>query len=96
MERAAMSRAFTNEDHEPGGGPRQQFDLPAADDPGFDEAAARALLDAARDGNTGDAEQATGYYWGEQRLKPHVERLLAEAEAAGDERGAQLARRFLK
>jgi len=91
-----MSRAFTNEDQDEGGRARQRFDLPPADDPAFDEAAARALLQAARDGNTGDAEAATGYYWGEERLRPHVERLLAEAEAAGDERGSQVARRFLE
>ncbi|HSA56164.1 MAG TPA: hypothetical protein VLE53_10685 [Gemmatimonadaceae bacterium] len=91
-----MSRAFTNEDQDEGGRARQRFDLPAPDDPAFDEAAARALLEAARDGITGDAEAATGYYWGEERLKPHMARLLAEAEAAGDERGSQLARRFLK
>lgn len=91
-----MSRAFINEDQDDGGRARQRFELPSPDDPDFDEAAARALLEAAREGHTGDAEAATGYYWGEERLKPHMERLLVEAEAAGDERGSQLARRFLK
>ena len=42
------------------------------------------------------AERATGYYWGEPRLKPHVADLLAEAEHWGDERLEQLARRFLR
>ncbi|HMA23460.1 MAG TPA: hypothetical protein VKP00_05690, partial [Gemmatimonadaceae bacterium] len=71
-------------------------DLPERDDPGFDRAAARALLDAARVNETQLAERATGYYWGEPRLKPHVTELLAEAERAKDERLEQLARRFLR
>jgi hypothetical protein len=70
--------------------------LPPRDDPGFDEAAASALLEAARDGVTGAAEQATGYYWGEARLRPHVQKLLDQAVASGDERLEQLARRFLR
>jgi hypothetical protein len=91
-----MSRAFVDDDRDEGAGPRRRFDLPERDDAGFDEAAARALLEAARDGQTGDAEQATGYYWGEDRLKPHVQRILTEAIAAGDERLEQVARRFLR
>jgi hypothetical protein len=59
-------------------------------------AAASALLEAARAGETEAAERATGYYWGEPRLRPHVERLRAAAEQAGDERLEQLARRFLR
>ncbi|HEX7121636.1 MAG TPA: hypothetical protein VF178_04630 [Gemmatimonadaceae bacterium] len=90
-----MSRAFIREDAG-AGQPRRRFDLPPREDPEYDAAASRALLEAARDGETADAEAATGYYWGEERLKPHVERLLAEAERAGDERLEQLARRFLK
>lgn len=90
-----MSRAFVSEDRDDGyGGVR--FALPPRDDPSFDDAAARALLEAAREGITGAAEQATGYYWGEAHLRPHVERVLAEAEASGDERLEQLARRFLR
>lgn len=90
-----MSRAFIREDAG-AGQPRRHFDLPPREDPEYDAAAARALLEAARDGETADAEAATGYYWGEERLKPHVQRLLAEAERAGEERLEQLARRFLK
>lgn len=91
-----MSRAFVNEDANQWGDPSRRFVLPDRDDPGFDEAAAEALLEAARDGQTGSAEMATGYYWGEARLKPHVERILARARAQGDERLTQLAERFLK
>jgi len=91
-----MSRAFVNEDANQWGDPSRRFVLPDRDDPAFDEAAADALLDAARDGQTGSAEMATGYYWGEIRLKPHVERILARAREQGDERLTQLAERFLK
>jgi hypothetical protein len=91
-----MSRAFVDDDRDESGRPQRHFDLPPRDDPGFDAAAARALLEAAREGLTGDAEQATGYYWGEERLKPHVEQALADAETAGDERLVQLAKRFLR
>ena len=90
-----MSMAFLRDDAE-GEMPRRNYDLPDRDDPGFDRAAARALLEAARVGETQLAERATGYYWGEERLKPYVETLLAEAERAGDDRLEQLARRWLR
>ena len=90
-----MSRAFVNEDAGGWGSSGRRFTLPSRDDPAFDAAAAQALLDAAREGDTGSAETATGYYWGEPRLRPHVARILARAEAEGDERLEQLARRFL-
>ena len=80
-----MSMAFLRDDAE-GEMPRRDYDLPPRDDPGFDRAAARALLEAARVGETQLAERATGYYWGEASLKPHVEALLAEAERARDDR----------
>lgn len=89
-----MSRAFVNEDA--GGGPRRRFSLPARDDPEFDAAAAAALLEGAREGATGDAEEATGYRWGEPRLHSHVSRILARARNDGDERLEQLAERFLR
>ena len=76
--------------------PRRHYDLPERDDPSFDRAAARALLEAARVNETQLAERATGYYWGEPRLKPHVAELLAHAEQSGDDRLEQLARRFLR
>jgi hypothetical protein len=89
-----MSRAFIKEDAG-WGDPGKRYSLPARDDPGYDEAAAEALLEAARGGDTGSAESATGYYWGEKRLRPFVEKILVRAEGEGDERLAQLATRFL-
>ncbi len=88
-----MSRAFARED--PNDPLDKDFGLPDRDDPSFDEVAARVLLEAARDGETEAAERATGYYWGEQRLRPTVQRVLDEALKAGDDRLAQLARRFV-
>jgi hypothetical protein len=88
-----MSRAFVNEDAGEAG-PR--FPLPGRDDPGFDAAAARALLQGAHLGDTASAESATGYYWGEPRLRPQVERILAEARLDRNERLEQLAERFLR
>jgi hypothetical protein len=90
-----MSRAFVNEDAPQERGPRRYYALPPRGDPGFDAAAAVALLDAARVGETGSAEQATGYYWGERKLVPHVQRILARARAEHDERLVELAERFL-
>jgi len=89
-----MSRAFVKEDAGESG-PRRNYGLPPRDDAGFDAAAAAALLEAARAGETASGEQATGYYWGEPKLWPYVERILARARAAGDERLEQLAQRFL-
>jgi len=93
-----VSRAFVSEDaggHVPPG----QFGLPPQDDPGFDAAAARALLEAARDANTPSAEVATGYRWGEPRLHRHVRKLLRTAEALPedeqDRRYIRVAKRFL-
>ncbi len=90
-----MSRAFVTEDGG-SGGPIRDFGLPPRDDPGFDTAAAHALLEAARSGETGAAEQATGYYWGEPRLRGEVERILERARRSRDERLIQLAERFLR
>ena len=90
-----MSQAFLRDDAE-GEMPRRDYALPPRDDPDFDRAAARALLEAAREGDTESAEIATGYYWGEQALRPHVARALERARAEGDERLAQLAERFLR
>ena len=90
-----MSRAFVNEDAG-SGGPVKRYGLPPRDDPGFDPVAAEVLLEAAREGDTSSAEQATGYYWGEPKLHEHVRRILARAERSGDDRLEQLARRFLR
>ena len=91
-----MSRAFVKEDAGSWGDPGKRYSLPPRDDPSYDEAAAEALLEAARGGDTGSAESATGYYWGEKRLRPFVERILSRAEDEGDERLAQLATRLLR
>jgi hypothetical protein len=90
-----VSRAFVGE-HEQWGDPGYRVALPPRGDPGFDAAAAEALLEAARVGQTGAAEAATGYYWGEPRLAPHVRAVLARAQAAGDERLVQLCERFVR
>jgi hypothetical protein len=90
-----VSRAFLRDDAE-GEMPRRHYDLPDRDDPGFERAAARALLEAARVNETQLAERATGFYWGEPLLRPYVEEMLVEAERAKDERLEQVARRFLR
>lgn len=90
-----MSRAFLRDDAE-GEMPRRNYALPERDDPEFERSAARALLEAARVNETQLAERATGFYWGEPRLRPHVEEALAEAERTGDERLEQVARRYLR
>ena len=89
-----MSRAFLRDDAE-GEMPRRNYDLPEREDPAYDAAAARALLEAARVNETQLAERATGYYWGEPLLRPYVETILGEAERAQDDRLEQVARRFL-
>jgi len=90
-----MSRAFVNEDAG-GTGPRKDFHLPERDDPEYDAVAASVILEAAREGDTAAAEDATGYRWGEPRLAQHVRRIQRDAEQRGDERLEQLARRFLR
>jgi hypothetical protein len=90
-----MSRAFVNEDAG-SGSPVKRYILPSRDDPSFDVAAAELILEAARDGDTASAEQATGYYWGEPKLRDFVRRILVRAEQSGDDRLEQLARRFLR
>jgi hypothetical protein len=90
-----MSRAFVNED---AGGSETvaRYPLPDPADPGYDGAAARALLRGADLADTAGAEAATGYYWGDPSLFPHVERILAEARQDRDDRLEQLAERFLR
>jgi len=61
-----MSRAFVKEDE---GGPERRYVLPHRDDPGYDEAAALALLEGADAGDSYGAERATGYRWGEPKLR---------------------------
>jgi hypothetical protein len=88
-----MSRAFVNED---AGGPERRYVLPKKTDPGFDEAAAFALIEGADVGDSHSAELATGYAWGEPKLKAHVERILARAREQKNERRQELAERFLR
>jgi hypothetical protein len=87
-----VSRAFVKED---AGSPEPRYNLPPRDDPGYDPAAAWALLEGANAGDSYSAELATGYQWGEFKLRPHVEQILVQAKDEGNERLEQLARRFL-
>ena len=94
-----MSRAFVNED---AAGPDEapRFTLPAPDDPGYDAAAALAMLEGAREGHTRDAEEATGYRWGDPLLAEHVQRLLDQEMARPaderDRRLVQVGKRYLR
>ena len=90
-----MSRAFVGE-HDSWGDPGYRVSLPPRDDPGFDAAAAEAILEAARAGQTGSAEMATGYYWGESKLFGEVRKILDRARAADDERLVELCERYLQ
>jgi hypothetical protein len=90
-----MSRAFVNDDAAGEPRPEHRYPLPPADDPGFPDAAARALLHGANEGDTLGAEEATGYVWGARELVPQVERILAEARRRRDDRLEQLAERYL-
>jgi len=88
-----MSRAFVKEDD--GHEPEPSYALPDPDAPGYDAAAAWALLEGANRGDSRSAERATGYAWGEPALVPHIRAILLSAEKDGEDRLAQLARRFL-
>jgi hypothetical protein len=90
-----MSQAFLRDDAE-GEMPRRNYALPERDDPDYDRAAAAALLEAARVNETQLAERATGYYWGEPKLRKYVEAIRAAAEKSGDDRLEQVASRFLR
>jgi hypothetical protein len=88
-----MSRAFVDEDAE---GRETSYTLPKRNDPAFDEAAACALIEGWNLGDPHSAELATGYRWGEPRLRPHVERILVRAREQRDQRLEQLAEWFLR
>lgn len=89
-----MSRAFTKEaDSDP---PPRRYSLPEREDPAFAAAAAAALLEGARVGDTASAEQATGVSFGDPRLASHVELIRADAEARDDDRLIQVAERYLR
>lgn len=87
-----MSRAFVKEDDQDRD---PDFRLPDPDSDYYEEAAAWALIQGADEGDSRSAEHATGYRWGDPALVSHVERILEEAVAGGEDRVAQLARRFL-
>jgi hypothetical protein len=93
--RVQISRAFVNEDSG-GPDPRHRFPLPPRDDPEFDPAAARALLQGAHEGDSAAAEEATGYRFGEPSLVPHEKLILERARREGNDRLEQLAERFLR
>ncbi len=88
-----MSRAFVNEDADE---PEPRYVLPKRDHPSYDAAAAWALIEGANAGNSRSAEIATGYKWGEPKLVPHIEEILARAREENDERTEELAERFLR
>ncbi len=92
-----MSRAFVKEDDDQYE-PVHTFALPSPGTAGYPAAAARALLEAARDNITSQAETATGYQWGHPDLVPFVTAILTELEAAPfaeqDRRLMQVARRY--
>ncbi len=87
-----MSRAFVNED---AGGkePPRNFGLPPVEDASYEAAAALTLLEAARDGYTHQAEEATGFRWGEPQLREHVRALIAKEEQRPE---AERDRRFIR
>ena len=90
-----MSRAFAPKD-DPPDPPGPSYSLPDRGEPGFERAAAAALMRGAQAGDTAGAEAATGFLWGDTVLVPHIEYLLDEARRRHDERQEQLAERFLK
>lgn len=89
-----MSQAFVNEDAP--GGPEPDYRLPDPDSPYYREAAAWALIQGADEGDSRSAEDATGFRWGDPLLADEVEKMLEQATENGEDRVAQLARRFLR
>lgn len=88
-----MSRAFVkDDDHEQD----PEYRLPDPDSAYYVEAAAWALIQGADEGDSRSAEIATGYEWGDSALTGEVEKILERAESQGEDRVAQLARRFLR
>lgn len=94
-----MSRAFVNEDRDDDV-PRVHFTLPPFRDPSYPRAAALALVEAACNGHMSEAEEATGYRFGEPQLHEHVRTLLAteeqRPEMEQDRRLITIAKRFLR
>ncbi|MBR9990016.1 MAG: hypothetical protein KFH98_09685 [Gemmatimonadetes bacterium] len=94
-----MSRAFVNEDRDDDV-PRVHFTLPPFSDRSYPRAAALALVEAACNGHMSEAEEATGYRFGEPQLHTYVRSLLEEEEQRPemeqDRRLITVARRFLR
>ena len=90
-----MSRAFVK-DEDAAPEPRHRFRLPPPEDPSFPLAAARALLHGANEGDSGAAEAATGFVFGDPRLIDEAQQLLHQAREDKDDRMEQLAERFLR
>jgi hypothetical protein len=88
-----VSRAFVKEDDHQD---EPEFRLPDPDSPYYAEAAAWALIQGADEGESRAAELATGYRWGDPELIGQIEAILTKAESDGQDRVAQLARRFLR
>jgi len=88
-----VSRAFVKEDDHQD---EPDFRLPDPESPYYAEAAAWALIQGADEGDSRGAELATGYRWGDPELAAEVEQILESAERDGEDRVAQLARRFLR
>ena len=89
-----MSRAFVKEDDSEAPGPR--YSLPDPESDYYLEAAAKALIEGANQGNTRSAEEATGFRWGDPTLLPHIEVLLEQAVELDDLRQEQLSRRYIR
>ena len=88
-----MSRAFVKEDdHQPD----PEYRLPDPESAYYPEAAAWALIQGADAGDSRSAERATGFRWGDPALGEPMRGILRQAEADGEARVAQLARRFLR
>ena len=75
--------------------PRRFYDLPERDDPAYDKAAARALLEAARETrrNSPSAPRDRRHP-GEPKPRRYVEEFLAAAERDKDDRLEQVAGDF--
>lgn len=87
-----MSRAFVkDDDHER----EPDYRLPDPESPYYAEASAWALIQGADAGDSRGAELATGFRWGDPALVREVRAILTRAESEGEDRVAQLARRYL-
>jgi hypothetical protein len=89
-----MSRAFVKEDTPEPAPP--EFRLPPRGDSAYLPAAAVAMLEGARIGDTAAAELATGIAWGAPELVEYVTTIRQRAVDDGDDRLEQVASRYLR